>query len=208
MTQCPCSCSALRHHHVPLHLRHHVWGRGARAAHVPLRPLDGVVREQTQPAAGQQRGERDVGQGWGAGMGSWGHGMGLEAWGGVVEAQDGVVGTGWGCRNGMGSVWNRATWLQGRRCGQGGAGRAQCGTGVVAGGHVLPPADLADVLRGALPHPAHGGLLHLHRLHLQRVLQQTHRHLPLGLERGHHGQPLLLEVGPPAPGSPPGPCLR
>lgn len=46
-------------------------------------------------------------------MGSWGHGMGLEAWGGVVEAQDGVVGMGWGCRNGMGSVWNRATWLQG-----------------------------------------------------------------------------------------------
>ncbi|XP_015487839.1 V-type proton ATPase 116 kDa subunit a isoform X2 [Parus major] len=54
--------------------------------------------------------------------------------------------------------------------------------------------DLADILRGALPHLAHGRLLHLHRLHLQRVLQQSHCHLPLWLERGHHGQPLLLEI--------------
>lgn len=190
MTQCPCPRSALRHHHIPLHLRHHVRGRGARAAHVPLCPVDGAVREQPQPAAGQQRGERDAVCGRAGGLGR------------------GRGGAGWGWRYGMGSVWNRATWLQGWRCGQGGVVRAQRGTGAVAGSHVLPPADLADVLRGALPHPAHGGLLHLHRLHLQRVLQQSHCHLPLGLERGHHGQPLLLEVGPPAPVSPPGPCLH
>lgn len=82
--------------------------------------------------------------------------------------------------------------------GQGGAvGREWCRAGEVAWdmGAVFSPLDLADVLRGALPHLAHGCFLHLHRLHLQRVLQQSHRHLPLCLERGHHGQPLLLEVG-------------
>lgn len=39
----PVPCSPLCHHHVPFHLCHHVWGRGARASHVPLRPLDGAV---------------------------------------------------------------------------------------------------------------------------------------------------------------------
>ncbi|KAG3284523.1 T-cell immune regulator 1, ATPase H+ transporting V0 subunit a3, transcript variant X2 [Ictidomys tridecemlineatus] len=54
--------------------------------------------------------------------------------------------------------------------------------------------DLADLLWGPLPAPTHGLVLHLHRLHLQRVLQPRHYHLPLGLERGRHGQPVRLEV--------------
>lgn len=67
-----------------------------------------------------------------------------------------------------------------------------------------PPSDLADLLQWPLPAAAHGPVLRLHRLHLQRVLQPRHRHLPLGLERGHHGQPVRLEVRaacPPASGS-------
>ncbi|XP_054223423.1 V-type proton ATPase 116 kDa subunit a 3 isoform X6 [Homo sapiens] len=53
--------------------------------------------------------------------------------------------------------------------------------------------DLADFLQGPLPAPAYGPVLHLHRLHLQRVLQSRHQHLPLGLECGRHGQPVWLE---------------
>ncbi|PNI93352.1 TCIRG1 isoform 2 [Pan troglodytes] len=61
--------------------------------------------------------------------------------------------------------------------------------------------DLADFLQGPLPAPAYGPVLHLHRLHLQRVLQSRHQHLPLGLECGRHGQPVWLEVRPrPQPG--------
>lgn len=62
------------------------------------------------------------------------------------------------------------------------------------------PPDLEDLLRGPLPAAAHGPVLHLHWFHLQRVLQPRHGHLPLGLERGSHGQPVRLEV---SPGQPP-----
>lgn len=54
--------------------------------------------------------------------------------------------------------------------GQGGAvGRERCGAGEVVWdmGAMFAPLDLADILRGALPHLAHGCLLHLHWLHLQ-----------------------------------------
>lgn len=55
---------------------------------------------------------------------------------------------------------------------------------------------MADLLWGALLTPAHGSVLHLHWLHLQRVFQPGHYHFPLGLECGRHGQPVRLEVGP------------
>lgn len=195
----PVSHSTLHHHHLPLHLRRHVWGRGARAAHVPLCALDGAVREQPPPAAGQQRGGGRTEQDGGVGC-SWRHGMVLGAWSAVGDVGHSwgcgmeLGDTGWGWWFGTGTVWVRVVLWEGNGVGQEMVWDMRV---------VFAPLDLADILRGALPHLAHGCLLHLHRLHLQRVLQQSHRHLPLRLERGHHGQPLFLEVG----SHPCAPCL-
>lgn len=89
------------------------------------------------------------------------------------------------------------------------AGEGSSGGGGARPRLTTPPSpDLADLLRWPLPAATHGAVLRLHRLHLQRVLQPRHDHLPLGLERGGHGHPVRLEVRPglgpvgPAPGSP------
>lgn len=83
----------------------------------------------------------------------WGHGVGLEVWDVV-----GDVGWDWMIQDGVG----------GSGQGQYGSGWC-CGAGEVMWdmGAVFDPLDLADILRGALPHLAHGCFLHLHWLHLQ-----------------------------------------
>lgn len=92
---------------------------------------------------------------------------------------------------------NEVRVAQGAVVGSGGTGPPLTAT---------PRPDLAHLLHGPLPAAAHGALLCLHRLHLQRVLQPRHDHLPLGLERGGHGHPVRLEVrpgrGPAAPAAP------
>lgn len=59
---------------------------------------------------------------------------------------------------------------------------------------VSPRPDLEHLLPGALPHPPHGHLLHLHGLHLQRLLLQGFQHLRLFLERPTHVQKWHMEV--------------
>lgn len=51
-----------------------------------------------------------------------------------------------------------------------------------------PPADLEHLFQRALPDPAHGHLLHVHGLHLQRLLLQIIQLLWLFLAYHPHVQ--------------------
>lgn len=63
----------------------------------------------------------------------------------------------------------------------------------------LPPPDLEHVLRGQIPDPPHGSFLHLHRIHLQRLLLQVLQHLRLVVEGPAHVHQRLLDVRAPPP---------